>query len=59
MDDSGGKVYILGGDTISREKKNSYEHASNSEQLPRQRCLNLKYKVIVIKREKLLTVTLI
>jgi hypothetical protein len=40
--DSGGKVIILGGDSIGHcEKNSSYEHVSNSEWLPRQSCLNL------------------
>jgi len=41
-DDSGGKVIILGGDSISHcEKEVDYEHVSNSEWLPRQICLDL------------------
>jgi hypothetical protein len=41
--DSGEKVSILGGGSIAhREGKSSYEHVSDSECLPRQRCLDLQ-----------------
>ena len=41
QDDSGGKVNILGGDSIGHcEKKSSCENISNSEWL--QSCLNLQ-----------------
>jgi hypothetical protein len=41
--DSGGKVNILGGDSIGRCEKNvHYQQVSNSELLPRQSCLNLQ-----------------
>jgi hypothetical protein len=41
--DIGGKVNILGDDTIGHcEKKSSYEHVSNSEWLRRYSCLNLQ-----------------
>jgi hypothetical protein len=34
--DSGGKIQVLGGDSIGHcEKKSSYEHVSNCEWLPR------------------------
>ena len=40
--DSGGKVNILGGDSVCHYRKKSlYEHLSNSEWLPRKICLNL------------------
>jgi hypothetical protein len=41
--DSGGKVNILGGDSIGHcEEKSSYEHVYISEWLPREGCLNLQ-----------------
>jgi hypothetical protein len=39
--DSGGKVNILGGDSICHEKEGLCEHLSNSKWLPRKSCLNL------------------
>jgi hypothetical protein len=41
--DSGGKVSILGGESIGPcEEKSSYEHVSNSKSLPRRSCLRLQ-----------------
>jgi hypothetical protein len=41
--DSGGKVNILGGDSIGHcEVKSSFEHACNSEWLPTEGCLNVQ-----------------
>jgi hypothetical protein len=41
--DSGGKLNILGGDSIGHcEKHSSYEHVSDSKWLPRHSCLNLE-----------------
>jgi hypothetical protein len=46
--DSGGRMYNLGGGSVGRcEGKNSYEHVSSAEFLPRWSCLNLKYKSFV------------
>jgi hypothetical protein len=38
QDDKGGKVLILGGDSVDHCDKSSYDHMYNSEWLPRQSC---------------------
>jgi hypothetical protein len=45
QDYSGGKVNILGGDSIGHcEEKSSYELVPNSELLPTESCLTIQHK---------------
>lgn len=47
LGDTGGKVYILGGDNIGHLKKNWYKHVSNLNGYQDRDILIYKYKDIV------------